>query len=36
MVALFHNNSNAEWFKTIVVLDRVKVTLEVPEINKKF
>ena len=32
---LFHNNSNVEWFKTTVVLDRVKVTLEVPEIDKK-
>lgn len=27
---LFHNNSNVEWFKTTVVLDRVKVTLEIP------
>lgn len=32
---LFHNNSNVEWFKTTVVLERVKVTLEVPEIAKK-
>ncbi|QRQ11524.1 Lrp/AsnC family transcriptional regulator [Acinetobacter pittii] len=32
---LFHNNSNVEWFKTTVVLERVKVTLEVPEIDKK-
>lgn len=32
---LFHNNSNVEWFKTTVVLDRVKVTLEVPEIDKR-
>lgn len=30
---LFHNNSNVEWFKTTVVLDRVKVTLEIPEIG---
>jgi len=30
---LFHSNSNVEWFKTTVVLDRVKVTLEIPEIG---
>ncbi len=29
---LFHNNSNVEWFKTTVVLDRVKVSLNVPDI----
>lgn len=26
---LFHCNSNVEWFKTTVVLDRVKVSLDV-------
>ncbi|WP_018918403.1 Lrp/AsnC family transcriptional regulator [Vreelandella zhanjiangensis] len=26
---LFHNNPNVKWFKTTVVLDRVKTTLEV-------
>jgi DNA-binding Lrp family transcriptional regulator len=29
---LFHNNANVQWFKTTVVLDRVKVTLDVPNI----
>jgi len=32
---LFHNNSNVEWFKTTVVLDRVKVSLDVPNINSE-
>lgn len=26
---LFHSNANVKWFRTIVVLDRVKVTLDV-------
>lgn len=26
---LFHNNPNVKWFRTIVVLDRVKATLDV-------
>lgn len=26
---MFHNNANVKWFRTIVVLDRVKVTLDV-------
>ena len=30
---LFHNNANVEWFKTTVVLDRVKVSLDVPDIG---
>lgn len=29
---LFHNNPNVEWFKTTVVLDRVKVSLDIPNI----
>lgn len=29
---LFHNNPNVEWFKTTVVLDRVKVSLNIPNI----
>lgn len=27
---LFHDNPNVKWFRTIVVLDRVKTTLHVP------
>ncbi|WP_327438173.1 Lrp/AsnC family transcriptional regulator [Pseudomonas donghuensis] len=27
---LFHDNPNVKWFRTIVVLDRVKTTLQVP------
>lgn len=27
---LFHNNQNIQWFKTTIVLDRVKATLNIP------
>lgn len=27
---LFHDNPNVKWFRTIVVMDRVKATLQVP------
>lgn len=27
---LFYNNPNVKWFRTIVVMDRVKTTLHVP------
>lgn len=30
---LFHHNENVEWFKTTVVLDRVKVSLDVPQVG---
>jgi len=27
---LFHQNANVQWFKTTVVLERIKTTLTVP------